>query len=195
MIRANRARNLQLLRCVAFMSALLSVSIPVWSADWNTLSDTGQTACYDADGAEITCPAAGQPFSGQDAHFSGTAPAFQDHGNQTVSDQHSGLMWMQSSDDIPRIWQDALTYCNNLVFAGQDDWRLPAKFELESIVDYGRSFPAVSQVFSCPGSFFWSETSHMGNPEYAWSVFCNDGADHWVHKSNRYYVRCVRDER
>lgn len=29
--------------------------------------DTGQSSCYDDDGAEITCPAEGETFFGQDA--------------------------------------------------------------------------------------------------------------------------------
>ncbi|AGF76657.1 Protein of unknown function (DUF1566) [Desulfocapsa sulfexigens DSM 10523] len=196
MIKVNCGRCLrQLLWRGVFAVALLALPFPLWAADWSPLSDTGQNKCYDAQGAEIVCPTAGQPFLGQDAQYQGATSVFRDNGNQTVSDQQSGLMWMKSSDDIARRWQDAITYCNERVFAGHDDWRLPSKFELESIVNYGRSFPAVNEVFSCPGSFTWSKTVHVGNPEYAWSVYCDDGADHWVHKTNTYSVRCVRNER
>jgi len=34
--------------------------------------DTGQTKCYDDSGEQITCPAAGEAFYGQDAQFSGS---------------------------------------------------------------------------------------------------------------------------
>ena len=37
--------------------------------------DTGQTACYDDSGAEITCPAQGAAFYGQDAQHTGNAPS------------------------------------------------------------------------------------------------------------------------
>jgi hypothetical protein len=164
-------------------------------ADWLPLPDTGQTACYDTNNLVIPCPKAGIALSGQDAQYNGAEPDFLDNTNQTITDQQSGLIWTKSSEGLQYTWQDAISYCNELVFADQTDWRLPVKFELESIVDYGKFFPASNEIFDCEGSFYWSSTAHTGNPEYAWSVFCNDGADHWVHKSNKYYVRCVRTGR
>jgi hypothetical protein len=102
---------------------------------------------------------------------------------------------MQSDDGRPRIWQDAVDYCNGLVFAGQSDWRLPTRFELDSIVDYGRSFPAIDPLFSCQASFYWSADVYAGDPVYAWGIYFNDGGDHWLDKINTYYVRCVRTGR
>jgi len=176
-----------------WMFVIVLVPVPVWSANWRPLPDTGLAKCYDTTGTEITCPAAGQPLYGQDAQYQEVPPAYEKNNNQTVLDQHTGLVWIESDVDIQRTWQGAVSYCNELVFAGQTDWRLPTKFELESIVDYGRSFPALNKVFTCQHSFYWSATPHLHNPSYAWSVFCPDGADHWVDKTNNYYVRCVRD--
>lgn len=177
---------------------ILTISViptQVCSANWSPLPDTGQKICYDTKGTEIICPDAGQPLSGQDARYHGAAPDYKDNGNQTVTDKQSGLMWTKSSEDIQHAWQDAISYCKDLDFAGQTDWRLPGKFELESIVDYGKPYPAINDVFDCQRSFYWSATPHTDNPAYAWSVFCYDGADHWVHKTNNYYVRCVRGGR
>ncbi len=144
---------------------LLLVPVSLWSTDLGPSPDNNQ--------------AAGQPD-------------YQKNDNQTITDQQSGLMWIASNMDIQRRWQDAVSYCNELVFADQTDWRLPSKLELESIVDYDRFDPAMNPAFSCQSSFYWSSTPHTTNPAYAWSVFCPDGADHWVHKSNNYEVRCVR---
>jgi hypothetical protein len=162
------------------------------SANWIPLADTGQTICYDIGGTEITCPEKKLPLSGQDAQYNGAKPAYQDNSNETVTDKQSGLVWIKSSENIQHTWQNAISYCNELDFAGHTDWRLPDKFELESIVDYGKSYPAINEVFDCERSFYWSTTPHANNPAYAWSVFCYDGADHWVHKTNTYFVRCVR---
>ncbi len=192
---ASNGRSMQQLWYISLVITILMLPAPVCSANWNPLADTGQTICSDANGTEIICPEAEHPLSGQDAQYKGTQPDYQDNGNKTVTDKQSGLMWTQSSEDIQHTWQDAILYCNNLDFAGQTDWRLPGKFELESIVDYGKSYPAINQVFDCQGSFYWSITPHADNPAYAWSVFCNDGADHWVHTTNKYFVRCVREER
>jgi len=180
---------------IVLLSVFLLAPGPVQAVNWNPLVDTGQTKCYDPEGNDRACPAAGQALYGQDAHYQGVPPAYQDSGNQTVTDQNSGLVWMQSDDGIPRVWQDAVDYCNGLVFAGQSDWRLPTRFELDSIVDYGRSFPAIDPVFSCQASFYWSSDVYAGDPVYAWGIYFNDGGDHWLDKINTYYVRCVRTGR
>ncbi len=180
------------MRWVALGFVLLAVSVPVQAADWNPLVDTRQTKCYDTNGKEITCPAAGQPLYGQDAQYQGATPVYQDNGNQTVTDHNSGLIWMKSDDGTGRTWQAAADYCNGLAFAGQSDWRLPTRFELDSIVDYGRVFPAINPVFTCQSSFYWSAPPYAGDPVYAWGIYFNDGGDHWLDKINKYYVRCVR---
>ena len=174
---------------------LLAAPGPLWAANWKPLPDTGQTKCYDMSGKEMSCPEAGQPLNGQDAQYKGAEPAYEDRGDQTVVDRNTGLIWMKSDDGTPRTWQDAGAYCASLVFAGQSDWRLPVKFELESIIDYGRSYPAVNPVFACRSSFYWSSLPYTDDPTYAWGVYGNDGGDHWLDKRNKYYVRCVRGGR
>lgn len=178
-------------RWVALGFVLLAVAGPVQAADWKPLTDTGQTKCYDTNGKEMCCLAAG-PLYGQDAQYQGVPPAYQDNGNQTVTDQNSGLIWMKSDDGTGRTWQGAADYCTGLVFAGQSDWRLPTRIELDSIVDYGRFYPAINPVFSCRSSFYWSALPYAGDPVYAWGIYFNDGGDHWLDKINKYYVRCVR---
>jgi len=176
-------------------AALLTGPGILRATDWNPLPDTGQTKCYDPDGNEMTCPTGGQPGNGQDGRYQGAPLSYQDNGNQTVTDHNSGLMWMKSDDGVPRSWRDAVDYCEGLVFAGWDDWRLPARFELDSIVHYGRSFPAIAEVFSCQASFYWSSATYADDPTYAWGIYGNDGGDHWLDKINTYYVRCVRTGR
>lgn len=180
-------RSVLLLGCALFLAAG-----SVQAADWKPLPDTGQTKCYDTIGNEMTCPAAGQYLSGQDAQYQGAPPAYQDNGNETVTDRKSGLIWMKSDDGTGRTWQDAVDYCAGLVFAGQSDWRLPSRFELDSIVDYGRFYPSINPVFCSRSSFYWSAVPYAGDPVYAWGIYFNDGGDHWLDKINKYYVRCVR---
>lgn len=179
---------------IVLVLMLMLLPVTVLSGDWNPLSDSGQTLCYDANGVETTCLASGQPFSGQDGQYQGVPPFYQNNGDQTVTDKRSGLVWIESDEEIQRTWQEAISYCDELDFAGQTEWRLPTKFELESIVDYSQLFPAINPFMSCESSFYWTITPHVTNSQYAWSVFCPDGADHWVHKSNEYVVRCVRSK-
>ena len=48
--------------------------------------DTGQSACYDADGAGITCPGTDDAFAVQDAQYAGSQPSYTDNGDGTITD-------------------------------------------------------------------------------------------------------------
>jgi len=83
-------------------------------------------------------------------------------------------------------WEEALAYCENLNYAGYEDWRLPNARELQSIVDYSRA-PVVTNSAAIDPIFntsritneagqidfpaFWSSTTHAnvrsgGNASY-----------------------------
>ena len=170
--------------------------------NYNPLPDTGQTQCYDVAGNVITCPVEGQPLHGQDAQYQGAAPAYLDNGNGTITDLNTGLMWMRATADAngdgtidsnDRItWQAAIDYCAGTIFAGHGDWRLPTKFELQSIVDYGRYGPSINPVFISLSSYYCSATTLTRNTAYAWYIYFNYGADSMTVKTSDNYVRCVR---
>src|SRR4030095_9358518 len=143
------------------------------------LPSTGQTKCFDHSGAEIPCDNENCP--GQDGRYLRGCPAdggFGDNGDETVTDNCTGLMWQKdtadtSPDDGGAVrWCDALAYCENLSFGGHDDWRLPNIRELQSLVDYGRFNPAIDPVFGTlsPRDVYWSSTSIAVNPSHAWHV-------------------------
>jgi hypothetical protein len=98
-----------------------------------------------------------------------------DNGDGTITDVSTGLMWMQDDEGVGVVWEDALEYAENLVFAGHDDWRLPNAKELQSIVDYTRSptttgSAAIDTLFNCTSiideagntnyPFYWTSTTH-----------------------------------
>lgn len=93
---------------------------------------------------------------------------FIDNGDGTITDNATGLMWQQSDDGNSRNWEDALSYCENLSYAGHSDWRLPNAKELHSILDYSRSpqttnSPAIDPLFSCA-----SFNNPAGNSNYGY---------------------------
>jgi hypothetical protein len=91
---------------------------------------------------------------------------FLDNGDGTISDQATGLTWMQTDSQQALGWQDALAYCENLSWAGSDDWRLPNAKELHSIIDTARS-PDTSNTAAI-NSLFQSTplTNEAGQPDY-----------------------------
>jgi hypothetical protein len=173
------------------------------------LPDTGLTKCSGQNGAETPCDDASCP--GQDAaHATGCSAEgrFVDFGDGTILDNCTGLTWQKDAadvsgdhqiDDADRLpWCAALAFCDNLNFAGHDDWRLPNIRELQSIVDYGRSNPSLDPVFGAPTlSAYWSSTPIADHHEYAWYVsffggIVDNGGVSASGKDGYLYSRAVR---
>ncbi|MBL0278348.1 MAG: DUF1566 domain-containing protein [Anaeromyxobacter sp.] len=99
----------------------------------------------------------------------------QDHGDGTITDQATGLMWAQADSGAGMDWENALAYAqamNAASYLGHADWRLPSTKELQSIVDYGRSpgatdpariGPAIDPLFSATPI-----TNEAGDADYPW---------------------------
>lgn len=106
--------------------------------------DTGQDRCFD-NVREIACPDSESAFFGQDAQHDGVAPAYSVHGDGTVTDLNTGLMWTRTPDldgDGRVTAADKLTYsqalerARSLSVGGYEDWRLPTIDELYSLMDF-----------------------------------------------------------
>lgn len=123
---------------------------------------------------------------------------FIDNGDGTVTDQATGLMWMQEDSDEGLNWEEALQFVqtkNSENYLGHSDWRLPNAKELQSIVDYSRApdvteSPAIDPVFyvsELEGGeypFFWTNTTHLDGPpnlQYSKAVYvCFGEANGWM---------------
>ena len=60
---------------------------------------------------------------------------------ECVTDRLTGLVWPRNAD-LPgglRNWQQALDFAGGLSLCGFDDWRLPNRKELWSLVNFGAS--------------------------------------------------------
>jgi hypothetical protein len=120
-----------------------------------TVVDTGQATCYD-NASEISCPAEGTAFYGQDAQFDGNQPSYAlSADGLTVYDNVTGLTWTQSPDldsdgdidiDDKLTFAEAQAYPNVLNaanFGGYNDWRLPSMKELYSLMDFCGTDPII----------------------------------------------------
>ncbi len=102
---------------------------------------------------------------------------FVDNGDQTVSDNATGLMW-QKDDAESTNWVDAVSVCESAATASYSDWRLPNAKELQSLVDYTVSpdthnQAAINSIFNATSfeneegetdwGYYWSSTTHVDN--------------------------------
>jgi hypothetical protein len=175
--------------------------------------ETGQTLCYDSVGTVIPCAG-----TGQDGEFlKGVAHSFTDNGNGTVTDNTTGLMWEKLSDngdihdkDTTYDWTTAVTTkiaaLNAASFGGHNDWRLPNRRELESLLNIGAVSPATFSEFdsgcmagctvltcSCTQlSVYWSSSTYQAVALNAWVVSFSDGDTSAALKPNSRSVRAVR---
>ena len=174
---------------------------------------TGQVTCWDSAGSATTCVG-----SGQDGELlRGEPRAYIDNGNGTIKDNRTALTWEKLSNDgtihdkdLVYTWDAAFTRIETLTtppcFAGFCDWRLPNRFELETLVNLGNSDPAISSSFntgcptgctvltcSCtfPGTYASSST-FVKLSFSVWYVDFSDGNAFANQKTVDYHVRAVR---
>lgn len=160
---------------------------------------TGQSKCYN-NSEEITCPTLSTAdFYGQDAQYrnkcstqSFTVKAVS--GQNIVIDNNTGLEWQQAISEDTFKWDDAISHCENLSYAGKNDWRLPNPFELLTIIDSSEYAPAINQTyFPIENSDLWSSAAHA-NPETSntWKVSYNAGLVDNDSRTKTLKVHCVR---
>jgi len=171
---------------------------------------TGETGAIRAPALSAT-GATSSVREGDDAsQREGAAMRFADNGDATVTDRNTGLTWIKSGrgeieTDPPSSfreedgwrkynWTEAINYCERLDFAGHRDWRLPNYKELVSILDLGRTDPAVDPA-SFPDTrsdFYWTSTPFAYNPAHAWYVYFNLGYVNHSSMDQELFVRPVR---
>jgi len=164
---------------------------------------TGQTTCYDSGGAVIPCAGTGQDGEYQ----AGTplpSPRFTVNGNGTVTDNLTGLMWLQNANCFgARTWAQALADANGLASgacglsdgSAAGDWRLPNRHELESLRDLGTFspvLPAGHPFLNFLNSGYWSSTTHAYYTYEAWNVDFNLGFVFSTSKADIVFVTAVR---
>jgi hypothetical protein len=131
--------------------------------------------------------------------------SYENHGDGTLTDKSTGLMWQVSEDGEKRKYGEALMYCQMLDLGGHEDWRLPSKEELQWLARPG--FESLKQTFpdlqderywaaSPEDELYWAE--NPGNIAYTVDFdpdSSNYGRAITYFRVYSYFVRAVRDER
>ena len=113
-----------------------------------------------------------------------------DNGDSTVSDTITQLTWQQG-DSGPMDWQKAFEYCEDLKLSSYNDWRLPNRNELASIISYENTDPAIdTTVFPNTTSSIYLTSTIPWFRKTVWTVhFFAGEMSHYYHNG---LVRCVR---
>ena len=181
---------------------------------------TGAHECFN-NSEKIECPASGEDFYGQDAQYAAAGACvlkaatsnieFDESvfetltvsGDEVITDSTTGFMWQKNSDfnGEQREWRQALNYCENLVYAGYSDWRLPNKNELLSLVNYKNDNPdsdfswfeddTNQYYFSSSTARYYKEVSEISSIDGNTADVNKTGKDY---QSNGGSVRCVRSD-
>jgi hypothetical protein len=149
------------------------------------------------------------PWEGYDGYYKKGYPLtgahFTDNGNNTITDNATGLMWIKNPVLLGAGWvvsptaptkdfDTAIDDCIALNYAGYSDWRLPNVNEMNSIMNFGGSWPVIYTAFwpNLGGGSWWSSTSYMGWLGAAYIPDMDNGFSNFEFKSAKHYVLPVR---
>ena len=153
---------------------------------------TGQTRCWDASGREIPCRG-----TGQDGEWQRGAPwpaeRFVVRG-EVVTDGLTGLHWCRDAtvSTFPCTWAEAFALIDGLNrerHGGRDDWRLPNRNELRSLMSYQARKPALAEGHPFVNVFlgwYWTSTTAAISPAYAWAVHLEGARMFYGRKDQEY---------
>jgi Protein of unknown function (DUF1566) len=112
--------------------------------------------------------------------------------NHTVTDPNTVLIWDRCvlgplDDDccvsatFTNLWSETrreVRARNETLYFGHSDWRLPNRYELESLLAVNSALaPTIDSVAfpNTPNDRFWSSTTHTLDPTRAWTVSFTNG--------------------
>lgn len=137
---------------------------------------------------------------GEDNDYQINPPFFILHGNGTVTDTITGLMW-QHTDGGEMTIEKAGLYCDTLTLAGYNDWRLPDIHELFSILNHERTNPALDPTSfgNTAAAYWWSADRQANDSNKVWVTNAGGGAGNHPKTetisaggTKRFHVRAVR---
>ncbi len=153
----------------------------------------------------FTWPASATQTCRSDLDYSTPSERFVKNVDGTVTDTVTKLVWKRCSEGlsgnacevgtpITYTWSDAIKAASNSAFAGNKEWRVPTIQELDSIIEYKCTMPAVnSEIFPATRtSNYWAITPYAGYPSGSWNINFNDGAHESCSKNWNLYLRLVR---
>lgn len=156
---------------------------------------TGISECFDSRGKPLPCK-----NSGQDGEFTTgrrwTQSRFVPDGENIVHDTATNLYWTLDANVLlyPLTWMDglkAIDEMNEEKTFGRDDWRLPNRREMRSLINHGARKPALPVHHPFKNVFlgwYWTSTTAAIAKSYAWYVHMEGGRMFYGRKDSYYLI-------
>lgn len=196
---------------------------------WELKPETKPIASSALEAKKVELPPAVQPkpaapvapsvFSSNANHpqKGSTIGQYIDHGDGTITDTKSGLMWKRCAEGLSGVnceqgkteeyeWDDAVKRFKDVAYAVYSDWRLPTVDELKTLVqcskgvknngrcNEGSEEPTINQQAfpNTEASVVWSGSPSADYSDYAWYVDFYHGGSNHLNRNNYGAVRLVR---
>jgi hypothetical protein len=191
---------------VSKSSLLLTLPVRGTTTSPAQLWETGQAECYNTSGNIVLCAE-----TGQDGEIKAGAPwpssRFLDFGNGTIRDNLTGLIWTANANTpgptacgsgVAKISYDSYLFVqclNNNIYLGYNDWRVPNRKELQSLIDHSQSNPALPEGNPFTGSgTYWSSNTYVNQCNLGWAIDMNTGlvTESYKNPTNALHVWPVR---
>jgi len=159
---------------------------------------TDQTNCFNSGGEKIPCAGTGQDG---ESRVGIKWPEFRFIAQgETVIDQLTNLTWTKDANpaEFPLMWQEAKDYIrdmNTLEKFGCNDWRLPTRKELFSLISHvniNPALPAKHPFVNVFAGYYWTSTTCARLSNQAWYVHLGGGRVYRGMKHGSYMVWPVR---
>lgn len=178
----------------------------------------------DADGDLIPKGQDGHYGAGKSAYKGMVFSPVKGHKGQCLQDEHTGLMWELKQNHSHSLHYKNHTYswynpkvkigkqnagkctgsrCDTSAFimavnaaklCGYNDWRIPNREELRSIVDYSRFNPVLDRRFfpNTLAASYWTSSQDSTSKSHAWTLNFKYGDGYYNKISNPSHIRLVR---
>jgi hypothetical protein len=137
------------------------------------------------------------------------SPRFLDLGNETVKDNLTGLIWTANANTpgptactpgVAKISYDSYLFVqclNNTSYLGYNDWRVPNRKELQSLIDHSRYNPALPSGHPSTGvvsGTYWSSDTYINQCNLGWAIDMDTGlvSESYKDPFNAFHVWPVR---
>lgn len=116
-------------------------------------------------------------------------------------DKSTGLSWQYCSSGLiscpePFLldWSQALRHCQQLNWDQRQDWRLPNRKELISLIRLDQRTPSTIELLQADtrNNVYWSSTTDAKHPDKAYYSSFFSGYSYANYKIVQGHVRCVR---